>query len=117
LKGESKEEVLHSIDELVTSFTLLKIKVNSLPEDSDLLPYIAFTLSLGKTAASRLHKKFMVDQMTRVEYQEKSKIKPENMIGKIRQSSKSRSLNEKDNCSAYIFLLAHLPWLLPSIRA
>ena len=82
MKDESKDEVLHSIDELMTSFTLLKVKVSSLPENSDLLPYIAFTLSLGKTAASKLHKKFMVDQMTRIEDQEKSKAKPENLIGK-----------------------------------
>lgn len=89
MKGESKDEVLHLIDELVTSFTLLKIKVNSLPEDSDLLPYIAFTLSLGKTAASRLHKKFMVDQMTRIESQEKSKVKPENLMEKSVKAAKA----------------------------
>lgn len=85
MKDESKEEVLHSIDELITLFTLLKIKVNSLPEDSDLLPYIAFTLSLGKTAASRLHKKFMVDQMTRIEEHESiKKDKKDSGITKIR---------------------------------
>lgn len=89
MKGESKEEILRSIDELVTSFTLLKIKVNSLPEDSDLLPYIAFTLSLGKTAASGLHKKFMVDQMTRIESQEKSKIKPKNLMEKSVKAAKA----------------------------
>lgn len=88
MKGESKNEVLHSIENLITSFSLLKIKVNSLPEDSDLLPYIAFTLSLGKTAASELHKKFMVDQMTRIEPQEKSKANSKNLMEK-HQSSKS----------------------------
>ncbi len=71
MKGESKEEVLQSIDELITMFGLLKIKVDSLSLDSDLLPYIAFTLTMGKTAASTLHKKFMVDQMIRVESDEK----------------------------------------------
>ena len=88
MKGESKDEVLHSIDELITSFTLLKIKVDSLSEDSDLLPYIAFTLSLGKTAASRLHKKFMVDQMTRVEAREKSEGKAKNLMEKSIKAAK-----------------------------
>jgi hypothetical protein len=71
LKGESKEEILESIEEMITLLRLLKIKVDSLPEDSDLLPYIAFSLSLGKTATGALHKKFMVDQMTRIEPQSK----------------------------------------------
>jgi hypothetical protein len=71
LKGESKEEILESIEEMITLLRLLKIKVDSLPEDSDLLPYIAFSLKLGKTATTTLHKKFMVDQMTRIESQSK----------------------------------------------
>jgi hypothetical protein len=49
------------------------------------LPYIAFTLSLGKTAASGLHKKFMVDQMTRIEKHESiKKDKTNSGITKIR---------------------------------
>ncbi len=75
MKGESKEEVLQSIEELITMFKLLKIKVDLIPSDSDLLPYIAFTLTMGKTAASILHKKFMIDQMTRVELDTKQKKK------------------------------------------
>jgi len=71
LKGESKKEVMKSIEELMTLLRLLTIKVDSIPEDSDLLPYIAFSLRLGKTATSALHKKFMVDQMTRTESQSK----------------------------------------------
>ncbi len=67
MKGESKEEVLCSIREMITLLELLKIKVDSIPEDSNLLPYIAFTLTMGRTSANVLHKKFMVDQMTRVE--------------------------------------------------
>lgn len=67
MKGESKEEVLCSIREMITMLELLKIKVDSIPEDSNLLPYIAFTLIMGKKSANVLHKKFMVDQMTRVE--------------------------------------------------
>jgi hypothetical protein len=85
LNDESKEEVLRSLDELITLFTLLKIKVNSLPENSDLLPYIAFTLSLGKTATSRLHKKFMIDQMTRIEYESKKKDKTKSSISDMRR--------------------------------
>jgi len=71
LKGESKKEVMKSIEELMTLLRLLTIKVDSIPEDSDLLPYIAFSLRLGKTATSALHKKFMADQMTRTESQSK----------------------------------------------
>jgi hypothetical protein len=67
LKGENKPVVLHSIEELISMFRLLKIKVESIPDDSDLLPYIAFTLTMGKKAASTLYKKFMMDQMTRIE--------------------------------------------------
>lgn len=83
MKGEGKEEVLHSIKDLITMFELLKLKVDSIPEDSDLLPYIAFTLTMGKTAANTLHKKFMVNQMTRVESNVKQK--------------KEATTNENDN--------------------
>jgi hypothetical protein len=77
LKGENKHDVLHAIEELITMFRLLKIKVESIPDDSDLLPYIAFTLTMGKKAASTLHKKFMIDQMTRIESESLKKEKSE----------------------------------------
>lgn len=67
LKGESKEEVLTLIEEVINLLRLLSIKVNSLPPDSELFPYIAFTVGMGKTASANLHKKFMIDQMTRIE--------------------------------------------------
>jgi hypothetical protein len=62
LKKNRKEEVFNSINELITLLTLLKIKVESLSEDSESLQYIAFVLSLGNFAISRLHKELMMDE-------------------------------------------------------
>lgn len=77
MKGESKEEILDLIEEVISLLRLLSIKVNSLPPDSELLPYIAFTVGMGKTAASNIHKKFMIDQMTRIE---KETVRKESQI-------------------------------------
>lgn len=93
MKGESKEEILQSIEELMTLLRLLTIKVDSIPEDSYLLPYIAFSLRLGKTATSTLHKKFMVDQMTRTESQ------PKRNSGLFEISDKSKNLKLKTDFS------------------
>jgi len=79
LKGENKQEVLQSIEDLITILRLLKIKVDSIPDDSELLPYIAFSLELGKTATNRLHKKFMIDQMIRIEKNLKRKNENSNL--------------------------------------
>ncbi len=65
LKENRKKEVFNSIDELITLLTLLKIKVDSLSEDSEVLEYIAFVLSLGRFAISRLHKELMIDEMSK----------------------------------------------------
>ena len=87
LKGESKEEVLQLIEDVISLLRLLSIKVNSLPSDSDLLPYIAFTIGMGKFAASDLHKRFMVDQMTRIE---KETVQKESQLN-VLNNKKSRS--------------------------
>jgi hypothetical protein len=63
LKKNRKEEVFNSINELITLLTLLKIKVESLSEDSESLQYIAFVLSLGNFAISRLHKELMDEEV------------------------------------------------------
>lgn len=62
LRKNRKEEVLTSIDELITLLTLLKIKVDSL-EDSKSLAYIAFVLSLGRFAISSLHRELMIEEV------------------------------------------------------
>lgn len=86
LKGESKEEALRLIEE-VTSLRLLSIKVNLLPSDSDLLPYIAFTIGMGKTTAAHLHKKFMVDQMTRIKMETERKNSQLNILNNKKANS------------------------------
>ncbi len=66
-KNRRKEEVFNSINELITLLTLLKIKVDSLSENSEVLQYIDFVLSLGRFAISRLHKELMIEEMNKEE--------------------------------------------------
>ena|GEM_PF-3089513 len=66
-KNRKKGEVFNSINELITLLTLLKIKVDSLPENSEVFRYIDFVLDLGKFAISHLHKELMIEEMNKKE--------------------------------------------------